>query len=63
MLVILFALAFIASNRVSLCTMYADDAGLKLTEIHAPLPPEDWDLRCVPLPGLCCVYRGELYYL
>jgi hypothetical protein len=28
---------------------FVDQASFKLTEIHLPLPPEGWDLRCAPL--------------
>ena len=31
-------------------THSVDQAGLELTEIHLPLPPECWDLRHVPPP-------------
>ncbi|KAM7320530.1 hypothetical protein ACRRTK_020973 [Alexandromys fortis] len=40
---------FILQNTVSLCspvcpgTCFVDQADLKLTEIHLPLPPECWD--------------------
>lgn len=42
---------------VSLCispdcpgTCFEDQTGLKLTEIHLPLLPECWHLKCVPPP-------------
>ena len=44
-------------DRVSLCssglsgTSYIDQASIKLTEIHLPLPPKCWDLRCAPPSG------------
>lgn len=31
-----------------------DQAGLKLTEIHLPLPLECWDKRCAPAPPRLC---------
>ena len=54
-------------GRVSLYTASCpgicsvDQANLKLTEIHLPLPPEHWDERHVPpLAGRCCSFQ-ELF--
>jgi hypothetical protein len=47
---------FASQDRISLCSLgcpgssFIDQAGLELTEIHLPLPPECWDLRCAPPP-------------
>jgi hypothetical protein len=44
---------FVFQNRVSLCspgcpkTHSVDQAGLKITEIHLPLPPECGDIDCL----------------
>ena len=58
-------------DGVSLCnspscpeTHSVDQAGLKLTEIHLPLPPECWDERCAsPSPGEKHVFYSQWKYL
>lgn len=46
---------YLFEDRVLLCslcrpeTCYIDQASLKLSELHLPLPPESWDQRCAPL--------------
>ena len=50
-----YFILYLFRDRLSLCspgcpgTCLIDQAGLQLTEIYLPLPPECWDLRCVPL--------------
>jgi hypothetical protein len=51
----MYLFVFIFHERVSLCGSdcaaihFLDQAGLGLSEINLPLPPECWDQRCVPL--------------
>ena len=47
---VLFCFVFVCRDRVYLCSFGAflgthsgDQAGLELTEIHLPIPPECWD--------------------
>lgn len=45
-------------NSGYLGTLYVDDAGLELTELHLPGPPKCWDWTHAP-PCLAC----GLYFL
>lgn len=59
---------FFFFGQVSLCSLdyprtpYVDQVCLELTEIYVPLPPDCWDLRCVPL-GLATLYLFKKIYL